>query len=75
MNFHERKAKRKEYYLKYEYKWKQQRCTACAGSGYYDHNGSPPCGSCEGTGKERVSPENYKAMQEYREEWLNRNKV
>jgi hypothetical protein len=26
---------------------------ACNGSGRYDHNGSPPCGSCGGTGWER----------------------
>jgi len=26
---------------------------ATNGSGYYDHNGSPPCSACEGTGKER----------------------
>lgn len=28
-------------------------CTACSGSGFYDSHGSPKCGSCEGTGKER----------------------
>lgn len=27
-----------------------QTCTACSGSGYYDDDGSPPCGSCQGTG-------------------------
>jgi DnaJ-class molecular chaperone len=26
-------------------------CTACNGSGRYDHNGSPRCGQCNGTGK------------------------
>lgn len=26
-------------------------CTACSGSGYYDTDGSPPCGCCNGTGK------------------------
>ena len=26
-------------------------CIACNGSGYYDHNGSPKCSSCNGTGK------------------------
>ncbi len=51
--FHERKAERKEAYLKYEYGWRRQRCIACNGSGIYDHNGSPPCGACEGTGYER----------------------
>jgi hypothetical protein len=25
-------------------------CAACSGSGYYDADGSPPCGSCNGTG-------------------------
>ena len=25
-------------------------CTACSGSGYYDVDGSPPCGACNGTG-------------------------
>jgi hypothetical protein len=28
-----------------------QACTACGGSGYYDNTGSPPCGSCNGTGE------------------------
>lgn len=28
-------------------------CTACSGSGRYDHNGSPKCGQCQGTGKMR----------------------
>lgn len=32
-------------------------CIACNGSGHYDHNGSPACDSCNGTGKElRVIP-------------------
>lgn len=26
-------------------------CYACNGSGRYDHNGSPPCGACDGTGR------------------------
>lgn len=26
------------------------KCAACSGSGYYDNTGSPPCGSCNGTG-------------------------
>ena len=30
-------------------------CTACSGSGRYDHCGSPKCGACEGTGKEEVT--------------------
>ena len=27
------------------------KCTACNGSGYYDHNGSPKCSECNGTGE------------------------
>lgn len=52
----ERKAERKAYYEKYVHGWKLIRCIACSGSGYYDHNGSPKCSSCGGTGKIRVPP-------------------
>jgi len=69
MNFRERKEERKKYYLKYIYKWKRVKCNSCSGSGYYDNTGSPPCGSCEGTGKESISPEHYKAMKEYDSKW------
>lgn len=31
-------------------------CTACNGSGHYDHDGSPTCTSCAGTGKQRAKP-------------------
>lgn len=31
-------------------------CSACSGSGRYDHNGSPKCGACNGTGKELTEP-------------------
>ena len=51
--YRERKAARKEYYENYVHGWKTRPCSACAGTGHYDHNGSPKCGSCEGTGKER----------------------
>lgn len=57
-NFRERKKKRTERYFKEEYKKKWVVCTACNGSGYYDHciNGkTPKCGACNGTGKERES--------------------
>lgn len=30
-----------------------QPCLACNGSGRYDTTGSPKCGACRGTGKER----------------------
>lgn len=52
----ERKALRREHYRKYVEGWKQVPCLACNGSGRYDHNGSPRCASCGGTGKERVPP-------------------
>jgi DnaJ-class molecular chaperone len=55
-SFHERKEQRKKYYENYIVGWKQRECTACNGSGYYDHNGSPFCGACDGTGKERYKP-------------------
>lgn len=55
MDYRERKAARRERYLKYEFGRKLQACTACNGSGYYDSGGSPKCGACDGTGKERVS--------------------
>lgn len=32
-------------------------CTSCSGSGYYDADGSPPCGSCNGTGTRQVNAE------------------
>lgn len=56
MTFHERKADRKEYYLKWVYGWKQCLCSACAGSGRYDNHGSPKCSACNGTGKETYKP-------------------
>lgn len=55
-NFHERKVRRTEYYQRFVFGWKLRPCTACNGSGYYDHNGSPKCSSCNGTGKERYKP-------------------
>lgn len=58
MTFHERKRQRTEYYEKYVKGWKLGPCTACYGSGHYDVNGSPPCGACNGTGKERIKPLN-----------------
>lgn len=51
--YRQRKQQRIEYYRKYVFGWKLRKCTACNGSGYYDHNGSPKCSSCNGTGKER----------------------
>lgn len=57
MTFTERKKIRRDYYYKYVYGWKERPCTACNGSGYYDHNNSPPCGACDGTGKEKYKSE------------------
>jgi uncharacterized protein YbbK (DUF523 family) len=51
--FRARKADRSAYFWKFVYGWKLRKCSACNGSGYYDHNGSPPCGSCEGSCRER----------------------
>lgn len=42
---------------------KEVPCIACNGSGYYDNNINgkiPKCGSCKGTGKEKISPEQFK---------------
>jgi hypothetical protein len=50
-----RKQARVELYKKFIEGWKLKACTACNGSGIYDHNGSPPCGACDGTGKERYN--------------------
>ena len=51
--YHKRKIERTNRYFKYDYKNKLITCTACSGSGYYDHNGSPKCSCCNGTGKMR----------------------
>lgn len=60
MNFHERKEHRKKYYFRWVYGWKERECIGCMGSGYYDHNGSPPCSGCDGTGKEKYQSEKSK---------------
>ena len=61
--FHERKAHRRAYFERFVYGLVLQPCGACAGSGRYDHHGSPPCSACEGTGKERVpGPKAYKGI-------------
>lgn len=57
MTFQERKAKRTAYYEENVKGWKLRNCCACNGSGRYDSHGSPPCGACGGTGKERYKPE------------------
>lgn len=54
--FAQRKTQRTEYYRRYVHGWKLRNCTACNGSGYYDSCGSPSCGACDGSGKERYKP-------------------
>lgn len=34
----------------------ESTCSACNGSGYYDHNGSPKCGCCNGKGVTESTP-------------------
>ena len=51
--YQERKQARKEYYERFVKGRKMIKCSACNGSGYYDNNGSPKCGACEGKGKAR----------------------
>lgn len=53
-DYRERKQQRKDYYEKYVKGRKLKTCTACSGSGRFDHNGSPKCGACDGTGKVRA---------------------
>lgn len=55
--FIERKKERKEYFENFVKGWKLATCTACNGSRYYDDNGSPKCGCCNGTGKIRIKQE------------------
>ena len=57
--FHERKAERKEYFERFVLGWKQRKCTACNGSGYYDNCNSPRCSACDGSGKELFKPKTY----------------
>ncbi len=52
--YQDRKDQRRADFMKVAGK-KLVTCTACSGSGRYDHNGSPRCSACGGTGKERNS--------------------
>ena len=56
MSYHERKKARADYFERFVRGWKTRPCSACMGSGRYDHNGSPRCRACDGTGKERYKP-------------------
>jgi DnaJ-class molecular chaperone len=53
MDYRDRKHERTRQYFKYIYGWRLRTCIACNGSRYYDTDNSPPCGACDGTGKER----------------------
>lgn len=57
MTFHERKKDRTEFYNRFIKGWRLKECTACNGSGLYDNTGSPFCGNCGGSGKERYKNE------------------
>ena len=48
----QRKEQRRKKFQK-SFGRKLVKCVACNGSGRYDHNGSPDCWSCDGTGKTR----------------------
>lgn len=52
MSYTERKQQRTRRFFS-EHGKKLTECVACSGSGRYDHNGSPPCGACGGTGRVR----------------------
>ncbi|WP_019012121.1 hypothetical protein [Deinococcus aquatilis] len=52
--FHDRKAERTALYPE-RIGYRLSYCMACNGSGHYDHNGSPRCGACGGSGLERVA--------------------
>ncbi len=50
--WHERKHARSiEYWCHHGVD--EETCTACSGSGHYDHHGSPACAGCDGTGRKR----------------------
>jgi DnaJ-class molecular chaperone len=56
VTFSERKQERTAHFERFEKGWKSVRCVACAGTGRYDHNGSPKCGACNGTGRTKEKP-------------------
>lgn len=58
-DYEKRKAERRRQYINGLH-IKLRKCSACNGSGRYDHNGSPRCSACNGTGREE-----YKSMIEH----------
>ena len=63
--YRRRKANRTEHFNRFVKGWRQRPCSACNGSGRYDHNGGPRCGGCYGTGKELVSPRQRLSISHY----------
>lgn len=62
MGFFTRKERRKKHFEENVKGWKERECSACNGTGYYDHHKSPFCSSCNGTGKYKPNKEeNVKA--------------
>jgi len=61
LTYRQIKYGRKLYFDKYIKYWIQETCSACNGSGYYDHDDSPECEACNGTGKDVWRPD-YDAM-------------
>ncbi|TYO65477.1 hypothetical protein FXV83_16205 [Bradyrhizobium hipponense] len=57
MDYHERKALRRQHFEQNVKGWKLVKCSACNGSGYYDNDGSPPCSACNGRGKVATRPQ------------------
>ncbi len=68
--WHKEKRARSIYFARFIYGWIRKPCSACSGSGHYDHNGSPACGGCDGTGYDVVpgpkafSPKKFRALLE-----------
>lgn len=78
MTFADRKKKRTDHYEENVKGRKLVTCVACNGSGYYDNNGSPSCGSCNGTGKVRekrkLAPKWLKPLKDWTAEmWADLN--
>ena len=75
MTYHERKAERTAQFYR-NAGLRLIECTACAGSGRYDHNGSPNCGCCNGTGRMReVSASSALPAPHWREQLKRRETV
>lgn len=56
INYYEIAKEERRQAYKANHGRKRVTCSACSGSGRYDHNGSPKCGACNGTGKTLTEP-------------------